>query len=149
MAKYNAQIVKEICGYIEMGHTQKDAAALAGITEDTFYRWMKEKSEFSESVERAKRVYKDKLLKVLHISITQKQDARTALEILARRYPDEWGERLKLQHSFDPHQKVKEIFERIRETCQEISIAGLLPASSSTTRGGHTKSRKGKRTSSG
>lgn len=122
MAKYNDEIVKEICTSIEVGHTQKDAAILAGISEKTFYNWRngisidkEQKLQLLQSLRLAHRRYKDKLLKLLHGAATSKQDARTALEILARRYPDEWGERLKMEMTLNPVEEIKKIMERIDE----------------------------------
>lgn len=37
----NTQIVDRVINYLMSGATQKDACILAGISEDTFYRWMK------------------------------------------------------------------------------------------------------------
>lgn len=55
--KYSPEIVEKICGYLRDGRTQKDAAALAGIAEDTFYEWMNTKTEFSEWVRIAQDEY--------------------------------------------------------------------------------------------
>ena len=61
--KYSKDLVDKIIKYIESGATNEDAAAMAGICESTFYRWLsddednplneEEKSEFSESMHRA------------------------------------------------------------------------------------------------
>ena len=130
MSKYNEEIVNEICESIKNGHTQKDAAALAGVTEETFYKWKREKladgapnpeyhPEFSESLRRAHKKYKDMLLKLLHGAAATKKDARTALEILARKYPAEWGEKLKLEISIDPQEEMKKVDERIKKQWPE------------------------------
>jgi len=127
MAKYNEEIVKEICESIEVGHTQKDAAVLAGISERVFYNWRngigidkEQKLHLLQSLRLAHRHYKDKLLKLLHGAATAKQDARTALEILARRYPDEWGERLKIETTINPQEEMRKIDERIKSQWPEI-----------------------------
>jgi transposase len=130
MTKYSKEIVKEICDSIEIGHTQKDAASLAGVTEETFYKWKRMKladgtvnpeyhPEFPELLRQAHKRYKDKLLKLLHGAVAKKQDSRTTLEILARRYPAEWGEKLKLEVSIDPQDEIKKIDERIKKQWPE------------------------------
>ena len=53
MAKY-ADAAPKILAALEQGHTNKEAAQIAGVNEDTFYSWMKEKPEFPEAVQRAK-----------------------------------------------------------------------------------------------
>lgn len=137
--KYDEKIVEEICKSIEVGHTQKDAAELAGVDESTFYEWKKTKSKFSKSLRRAQKRYKDKLLKLLHGAATAKQDARTALEILARRYPDEWGERLKLEHTINPQEEIRKMDERIKGRWQKKGDSTKIspPDTSETTKANH------------
>lgn len=53
MAKY-AEAAPIVLKAIEDGETQKDAAIKAGISNETFHAWMKEKTEFSEAVIRAR-----------------------------------------------------------------------------------------------
>lgn len=55
MAKYCYEIVQEICGYLRTGDTQEAACKKAGIGEETFYGWQREKTEFSEAVKAAKK----------------------------------------------------------------------------------------------
>lgn len=55
MAKYCDEIVQEICGYLRTGDTQEAACKKAGIGEETFYGWQREKTEFSEAVKAAKK----------------------------------------------------------------------------------------------
>lgn len=89
MAKYSKRVVSEICGYIEEGLYQKDAALLSGISESTFYEWQNSKSEFSESIERALASYKLTLLK--SINKCTPKNGRLALEVLSRRFPHQYG----------------------------------------------------------
>ena len=55
MAKYCDEIVQEICSYLRTGDTQEAACKKAGIGEETFYGWQREKTEFSEAVKAAKK----------------------------------------------------------------------------------------------
>ena len=43
MAKYSEEIIQELEKYLRIGASQKDAATAAGIHEETFYKWMREK----------------------------------------------------------------------------------------------------------
>lgn len=54
MSKYSKELTLEICGYLEDGLTQADAQVLAGISHQTFHRWVEEHSEFSEAIKAAK-----------------------------------------------------------------------------------------------
>jgi hypothetical protein len=53
MAKYT-EAAPIILAELEKGATQKEAAEKACINIDTFYEWMKSKTEFSDAVRRAK-----------------------------------------------------------------------------------------------
>ena len=53
MAKYQ-ESAPIILSELEKGATQKEAAEKAGINIDTFYEWMKCKTDFSDAVRRAK-----------------------------------------------------------------------------------------------
>ena len=51
--KYTKEKVTEIARYVRSGIPNKYAAEASGINEDTFYEWMKSKSEFSEAIKKA------------------------------------------------------------------------------------------------
>ena len=52
-SKYNSELKDRIAGYIADGLTVRDACYGAGITEDTFWRWNREKVEFAEVIKQA------------------------------------------------------------------------------------------------
>jgi hypothetical protein len=54
--KYTPQVVEQICNLLKGGNTRKTSAIAAGISEETFYTWMREKLEFSESVKKAEEI---------------------------------------------------------------------------------------------
>jgi len=87
MSKYSPEIVKEICGYIESGLTQKDSQELVGISHQTFHRWLDEHSEFSEAIKKAK--IKNK---AYHINkISKDKSWQSSAWYLERVYRDEFG----------------------------------------------------------
>ncbi|OUJ65901.1 terminase small subunit-like protein, partial [Hymenobacter crusticola] len=52
--KYSPEIVETICHKLATGdHRISDVCQQVGITEQTFYRWKEEKSEFSEALKKA------------------------------------------------------------------------------------------------
>lgn len=54
MAKYSKALVKEICDLLATGEfTIADTCKKLGIVKDTFYRWIKEKSDFSDAIKAA------------------------------------------------------------------------------------------------
>lgn len=55
-SKYTPELSKRIAQYISDGLTVRDACYGAGISEDTFCRWRKEKPEFNEAINKATRI---------------------------------------------------------------------------------------------
>lgn len=54
MAKYSQKLVDRICSLIrEDSYTIAEICDLVGINKDTYYTWMKTKSDFSDSVKKA------------------------------------------------------------------------------------------------
>lgn len=52
-SKYNQELVDQIVGYIADGLTIRDTCYGTGISEDTFWRWNREKPEFAEAIKKA------------------------------------------------------------------------------------------------
>ncbi len=52
-SKYTKELKDQIAGYITDGLTIRDACFGAGISEDTFWRWNREKLEFAEAIKQA------------------------------------------------------------------------------------------------
>ena len=57
--KYTPERVDAILAAIRNGDSNKVAAARGGINLDTFYTWLKENGEFSESIKEARREYEN------------------------------------------------------------------------------------------
>ena len=51
--KYTPELVKTITDALGMGATIKDACALAGISHETYFTWVNEKSDFSDATTHA------------------------------------------------------------------------------------------------
>ena len=85
MAKYE-QAAPKVLELIENGATYKDAAEQAGITEHTFYDWMKSKPQFFQSVQKAKEVGDKKAIAQVEASLLrlatgyEYEDIRTEYE---------------------------------------------------------------------
>lgn len=52
--KYTRKLTAQICELIENAVPMKHAAITCGISQQTLWRWLKEKSEFSEKLDQAK-----------------------------------------------------------------------------------------------
>ena len=102
-SKLTGGLKKEIFQYIEDGLSYEDSCYLANISEATFYQWKKigEEAkggkflEFLEGIRIAELKAKHRRLKI--IAIKEPGDARLALEMLARKYPKEFGRREKIE----------------------------------------------------
>lgn len=57
--KYTPERLELIYKVLSEGGTEKEAYTRAGISQDTYYAWLKQKPEFSEKVKEAQRAYED------------------------------------------------------------------------------------------
>jgi transposase-like protein len=100
----SAERVKSICEALQTGATRKAAAESNGITDRTLRAWMargeedeeNEKktvfSSFSSALRRSEA--ECELRWVSTINEAANTDWRAALQLLKRRYPESWGDRL-------------------------------------------------------
>lgn len=119
--KYSKKLTEEICKYISEGALNKDAAALAGIGETTFYEWQqktlangtdnpKYKGKFAESIKKAELLRKKKLANDI---VTDKSWQAKAW-YLERVHNAEFGQKSKLEVT-DARDKIKEVNDLIDE----------------------------------
>ena len=104
-----AAIIQAIAG----GNTRKTAAAYAGVTDTTLYRWLATKPEFRKSIEKAEA---DAIAaSVALIRMAARTQWQAAAWWLERRYSEEWGQKAKVD--------VKVLIER--EARRVIEAEGL------------------------
>lgn len=133
--------IKEICRYIENGNNYVNACRLSMIAEPTFYDWKKrglediEKgkntlfSQLIEEIRHAKATYKAWLIQNMNNSA--QIDGKLALEILSRKYPDEFGKKeqikMNIKSKITEH-KIMERLELIRKcNYEELGLDGIVP----------------------
>ena len=134
------EVEDKIVTAIRGGCTYRVAAQLAGISESTFYNWIKlgeegrsPYAEFLAAVQKANAEIQAKL--TLQFSMAAKRDWHAARDFLARRWPGDWSEgpkaargregppmedrplRLSLEELADP--KVSEALDRALEAVGE------------------------------
>jgi len=51
--KYGKEITKKLCRHLKQGSSIKSACHLVGLGTSTFYEWMKDKPDFSDTIKRA------------------------------------------------------------------------------------------------
>lgn len=106
--KISPELVTEISNYVRMGNYVETAAAVAGITKDTLYRWLRKGAnaksgiykQFSDAVKRAQAEAEARDVGLIgKAAVDQWQAAAWRLE---RKFPDRWGRRDRVTHSGDP-----------------------------------------------
>lgn len=126
--KYSESTVDSICAYLEQGIIQEDAAILAGISKATFYRWLDENESFKTQVELALATYKGKLIRLVHLHATQ--DGKLAFEILARRWPADYGPTARVwipEKEETPQDKIAKVMSIINKyTTKEVVVEGQV-----------------------
>lgn len=105
--KLTPEIQKRIVTALHAGNYIETAAAYAGISKDTLYRWLKQGARsktgvfhaFSVAVEEA--MAKSEVRDVILIAKAAVQEWQAAAWRLERKYPDRWGrrERVQMEHS--------------------------------------------------
>lgn len=126
MTKFNPETCHKIIQAIKQGNYQKTAAAIAGIDESTYYRWIERgkqaKSgkycEFYKSIKKAEEFAKAYYLQQIREAAESGKSWQAAAWYLERKYPDEWGrrEQVKMEHFGKLEQKVNvNVHNRIKE----------------------------------
>jgi len=104
--KYCPEIIEKICNSLENLSGRVKAAEAAGISYDTFLRWMRDesKAEFSESVKSAENKANEKIKSKAIMKIVSAMDDQwtAAAWMLERKWHNEYG-RQHLQVDGDIH----------------------------------------------
>jgi hypothetical protein len=121
-SKLTDELEKSICNILENGTSIKDACALAGIGERTFYEWvaignahlngedharMPHKivdrdrfAQFAQTATRARATMRDNVVKTM-VSRARAGDMTAAMFLLERSDPENWGRQTKVIHEFN------------------------------------------------
>ena len=106
--KLTPELSKQICDYVRMGNYVETAAALAGISKDSLYRWLKKGAVaksgllkgFSDAVQKAQAEAEARDVGL--IGKAAKDQWQAAAWRLERKFPDRWGRKDKMTHVGDP-----------------------------------------------
>lgn len=82
-------VQEELLAHLRVGHTDKDACTLAGISTETFYTWLKDIPDFSDTVKKARMVAKDQCVKIVRRAALRSWPA--AAWYLERRFREEYS----------------------------------------------------------
>jgi transposase len=96
--KYTPERIKAITDAVLQGVPYRHAAAIAGITETTFYEWMNKKPAFAEAIKEAEA--KAVAGRIARIRLAEGDHWQAAAWWLERKYPQEFGRTVQeQQHS--------------------------------------------------
>lgn len=115
MTKFNPETCHKIIQAIKQGNYQKTAAALAGIDESTYYRWVERGKEaksgkyceFYKSIKKAEEFAKAYYLQQIREAAESKKHWQAAAWYLERKFPDEFGRRQSIDMKADIKADVK------------------------------------------
>lgn len=73
MAKYTEKLAKQITDLIESdSYTITEICGIVGISKDTFYEWKNTKSDFSDSIKKAQKVFDELIISEAKKSLAKK-----------------------------------------------------------------------------
>lgn len=107
------EVIELVCGHIEGGLSNRDAAKLSGISETSFYEWIsrgekdKEKNkktiyaEFADNIKASMVVFKAWNLQQIRNAAKQTKHWTAAAWLLERKFPEEFGKKLNIKGNFN------------------------------------------------
>lgn len=109
--KASTTTIRIILDAIGDGLTQRDAAVLAGICEDTLSLWKRRDSDFSEQIRQKEIEFKRK--QVGNITRAAERSWQASAWLLERKYRDEYA--LKTKDDRDMSDDLKEALKKVSE----------------------------------
>jgi transposase len=107
--KLNEEMIAKLCKPIAEGNYFVVACRLAGISEQSFYSWLKQAeadikagvesrfTELYESVKRAESEAEAKMIQVVISNAVESKNWVSAMTFLERRHPERWGRKDRIQ----------------------------------------------------
>lgn len=101
----NEELINTICEIIEKGNFAKTAIQATGISESSYYRWLKQGQEDSENdVESIERKFWESVKQAearseIELIERVKEEPTGNRWLLARRFRDRFGDRLEVDHT--------------------------------------------------
>jgi len=92
--KYTQATIDAITQALKLGATYRRACAAAGISEQTFNEWRRNKASFSEAIEKAEYDFTQRHLEVIEKAATKDGTWQASAWMLERRYPSEYGKQV-------------------------------------------------------
>jgi hypothetical protein len=97
--KYNKDVVLLLLTALSEGQGRVRACKIAGIHYDTFMVWMRSKPDFAEAVKKTEAIGNDRIADICKRRIIEDTSWQSAAWWLERNFPEQFGQRTKLEHS--------------------------------------------------
>ena len=120
MSKFTERVIEGILKDLEEGALEEDVGPLNGIAQRTYFLWKHNMPEFRDRCENAVLKYKKSLIQIVNVGGIHKP--AVALEILARRWPRQFGKTIKFEGT-EPEDKIKKVFELINEATKDGQVS--------------------------
>lgn len=128
--KRTPEVEKRILDALRVGATQKDAAAAAGIGENTLDEWKRNFQDFRDAVTRAEGACAARMAARIYQEATASEgDWRAAESWLKRRRRNEWGDNV----SVDTDREIERLLAQLAETRQGETAGPTARVSRATT----------------
>lgn len=108
---FTPQVSSRILTVLQQGLTLRDAAVAGAVSMTQVRQWIRwgheaaegdeQFVEFAQKVDEAVLAYKLRNMKTINAAI-ERGDAKLALDVMARRFPNEWGVKTKVDIAGDP-----------------------------------------------
>lgn len=127
----NKQIIEKLCMLIRAGVSVKDACQAVGISKSTYYLWRAKASteksspynEFMELIKQAQ--VEAKISVILEWRKKLPEDWRACEAFLKRRYPEEWGDKVR----YDGGMEVKvNVGDKVRKILGNTELTKIVNA---------------------
>lgn len=116
------ELMDRICDLVRAGNYIETAAASAGVTRDSLYRWMRQRPEFAERVHKAQA--ESEARDVLLIGKAATEQWQAAAWRLERRNPRKWGARVQIS----VQEELSDVLDRIERTTDAETYTRILEA---------------------
>ncbi len=126
--KYCEEMVQDIEKGLKSGLSKKSVCDLVGITEESFYRWVKEKNEFSKRIKESVSTGKQDLLD--KIAEHGEKSWQALAWLLERCHPDEFAMKTKIDmNDVTPDEKkiTTKIEQEYEKACKQ-AVRLAIPA---------------------
>ena len=135
-SKLTPEVKEKILSALRAGNYANVAAEYAGISETTFYRWLRKGREakrgiyreFFAAVQRAEREAEVRAVAILQRHMDDNWQA--AMTYLERKFPERWGRRDHLKVDIDPKETLAQwlaVSEKDLEEAVELFARGEAP----------------------